>query len=88
MCINFKLCVKAFFLFNLLSFQRTDLICYDIYNFYWYFHVWKGSILFWGNSCSEAEFVFASNLFITGLLQEFHKPVAYGIMSVIKPVNK
>lgn len=37
--------------------------------------------------CLEAEFIFASNLFNTGSLWEFHKLVTYRIMS-LKPIMK
>lgn len=91
--LTVKLCVKAFLLFNLLSFQWTDLICYDIYIVFLILSCVKGqfsiSVYFvWGKSCSETEFVFAWPLFNTGLLKEFHKPVTYGIKNILQTSDR
>ena len=48
----------------------------------------------WHKLCSEMEIVFANNLFNTGSVWElkfiiiFHKPIAYRLMSLNKPIKK
>ena len=38
--------------------------------------------------CYETDILFVSSLFNTGLLQEFHKPLAYRVMSLNEPIKK